>query len=260
VILGIEPGLTLIDLTHNVPAGNLISAGYLAATAWRWLLPRTVLLAVVDPGVGSDRGALVVEQGGKTLVCPDNGLSTLLGDLFSSCRAYRADADYLRSLLAAKPLFSHTFDGRDLFAPLAAEIARGNRSVVSREPVEPVQLADFTISLSAGAGDTESPALTANCAVVHTDHFGNCITALRWEVARRETGGAASFRTAAVRRNGESRSVPLPLRESFSNVGPGEELAYWGSGGFLELGVRAGSYADRYALSSGARVELELRA
>ena len=263
VMLQIDPAIAFIDLTQLVPPQNLFSAAYLVAASWPWLPPGVVLLAVVDPGVGSSRRELILEQGGKTIVCPDNGLVTLVCELFSGAAAFRASAEYLDALSRGKPAYSRTFDGRDLFAPLAAEIARGNREVIDRTPVAPISLDGAAVDLldPAARGVPNGAALfRARCPVFHVDHFGNCITGLRVELATpRGHDGEHGFRTAAVRSEGWKKRLELPFRDSFSAVPFGEPLAYWGSTGFLELAVRNGSFASRYPLFAGARVELELQ-
>src|SRR5919112_2044056 len=115
VILASVPDATLVDVTHDVPAQD-VEAGRLAvARYWRRFPPGTVHLAVVDPGVGSARAALAVASDGRFLVGPDNGLL--------SPALLRAGARVVE--LAVPPTASHTFHGRDVFAPAAAALATG---------------------------------------------------------------------------------------------------------------------------------------
>lgn len=253
VMLAAEPALTFIDLTHNVAPQNLVSTGYLAVTAWPWLPQGTVLLVVVDPGVGSSRRELILEEGGKMLVGPDNGLVTLLLGRFPDAQVHRVASGYLQLLHARKPRNSATFDGRDLFSPVAAELARGNRSVIGRETVDPVLLDDFAVAPLSGR--------RFRCPILHLDHFGNCITGISLELP----GVAAALAGRAIRsvvvddaagRDG----AELPFCKSFSGVAVGRPLAYWGSAGFLELAVRNGNYAAGTSVAAGSIVEIELRA
>ncbi len=251
VMLAVDPALTFIDLTHNVPPQNLTSAGYLAAAAWPWLPAGTVLLAVVDPGVGSARRELILEEGGKALVAPDNGLVTLLADRFPGARMHRADAAYLELLASRKPAGSTTFDGRDLFSPIAAELARGNRTVIDPEVIEPVGIEDFVVAPLSGS--------RLRCPVLHVDHFGNCITGISLDLpAVRDFLAGGPLRSVLINPAAGRSGDRLPFRESFSAVEVGHPLAYWGSTGFLELALRNGSYAARSSLSAGSIIEAEL--
>jgi S-adenosylmethionine hydrolase len=122
VVLGVHPGARVVDLTHGVPPQDVRQAGILLADAYRFFPPGSVHLAVVDPGVGSPRRALAVAADGHYFVGPDNGL---LGFLFEG-RSFAAVSPTL-SRYHRHPV-SRTFQARDIFAPIAAHLARGVRS------------------------------------------------------------------------------------------------------------------------------------
>ncbi|WP_455383516.1 SAM hydrolase/SAM-dependent halogenase family protein [Salinispira pacifica] len=256
VMLAIDPELRFIDLTQQVPPQNLFSAGYLAAAAWPWLPAGTVLLAVVDPGVGSSRRELVLSQGGRTLVAPDNGLATLLLELFPDASARRATDSFLAELESRKPQLSSTFDGRDLFSPLAAEIARGNRGVVAEEEVTPIRLDSLAVTRLDEPERRKAAFLRFRCPVLHVDHFGNCITGIRTGIVDNDLPPDSIAHIVVHFPTGRSEEVPFC--STFSEVEPGGRLAYWGSTGFLELAVRNGSYASGSLLAAGASVEVAL--
>ena len=217
-LLSRVPDATIVDVTHDIPPQD-VEAGRLAlARVWRRFPPGTVHLAVVDPGVGSERGALAVESDERALVGPDNGvLSPAL--LVSGARAV---------VLPVPPAAAPTFHGRDVFAPAAAELALGraldalgepaNDPVIRRTP-EPHRLSDGAIQ-----GE-----------VISIDRFGNAITNL------------VGLRNGVVEVNG----VALPLRRTYADVARGSLLAVVGSSGLIEIAVRDGSASDKLRLQRG---------
>jgi hypothetical protein len=237
VILGIAPSARLIDMTHEIAPQNVLEATVRLAGAVDYFPPGTIHLVVVDPGVGSERAACVVETETATYVAPDNGVLTLPLRRQTVVRAVRLGPE-------AEPFFlkpiSDTFHGRDVFAPVAAHIAIGldptrlgavcpPESLVALDLQEPTE---FTSA--AGA-----PALRAP--VLYADRFGNLVTALthdageRW-LARHRIDPASAMIVAGKRRwHG--------VRRTFADVPPGDPVAYWGSGDRLEVGIRNGDAA-----------------
>src|SRR5690349_14613822 len=120
VILAAAPAVRLVDLTHQVPPQNVTAGAYALASAARWFPARTIHLAVVDPGVGTRRRALLIETADAWFVGPDNGLLSLAVPV----RAIRRIFDVSRSRVRLRPT-SRTFHGRDVFAPVAAALAAG---------------------------------------------------------------------------------------------------------------------------------------
>ncbi len=240
VMLRIGPQLRFIRLTQNVAPQDIRSASYLAATTWHWLPAGSVLLAVVDPGVGSGRQELIVEYGGHWLVCPDNGLVTLLLKLNPGARCSRLDDRIRVELLRNKPSGSNTFDGRDLFAPVAARLAVGDHEIVGL-PVEPKQLPGLDVHFS--------PDGEATATILHADHFGNCITSIR-------AGMGAFEKSSLLEISFRGRKLRIPFGTTFSNVLAGEPIAYWGSTGFLEIGVRNGSASAFFGMDGGGEVQV----
>jgi S-adenosylmethionine hydrolase len=223
VILTRAPEATLVDVTHDVPPQDVEGGRLALARYWRRFPPGTVHVAVVDPGVGSARAALVVESDGRLLVGPDNGvLSPAL--LVAGARAVT-----LPVAAGAAP----TFHGRDVFAPAAAELALGATPdalgspaldfVVRRTP-EPRRLADGSIEGQ----------------VIAIDRFGNAITNL------------LGLRARSVEVNG----TLLPLRRLYADVPQGEAIALVGSTGLIEIAVRDGSGAAAMGLERGSIVVL----
>jgi len=216
VILGRLPGATLVDLSHQVPAGDVLRGALVLDAATRFFPRGCVHLAVVDPGVGTARDLLVVRATGSTWLAPDNGLLTRVLARHPGAEALRV-TDHAGFALAE---VSRTFHGRDLFAPLAAGLAGGTLNPARfTAPTRPVLLEG--LAAVRGAGRVEGR-------VLHADRFGNLIT----NVGREDVEvvfGAGRF---AVRLNGRRLGGLLDNYQE----GRGLELfPLWGSEGLLEL-------------------------
>jgi len=227
-LLSIAPGATLVDIAHDVRAGDVAAACYVLGRVWRSFPPGSVHLAVVDPGVGSERRALAAEAGGHFFVAPDNGLLTAV---FAS-EAGRT----VKLSVPAKA--SRTFHGRDVFAPAAARLAAGAALPDLGSPVsDPVRLPAPLLKVEGGDLVGE---------VIHVDRFGTLVTNLPREHV------APAGRVRAAGRD-------LPLKATFADVPQGEPVAFVGSGGTLEIAVRDGRADAVLGLSRGAEVRATAR-
>ena len=257
VVLGRYPHLRLVDLTHEVPPHNLLSGAYLLYSAWDYLPAGTAVCAVVDPGVGSSRGALLGREGGRYLVAPDNGLLSLVARMKPHLEVFTLETAAIPRLFPAlgsgerpqgggppqgrKP--ATTFDGRELFAPAAALCAAGQARRVLGGRLEPLRLPEVLPSSDEGQG----PALRG--CILHVDRFGNCITSLhRLDLERRLPQGRFTVQAGTLTLRG--------LRRSYAEAQPAEALALIGSAGFLEISVREGSAAADCRLSVGDGVRV----
>jgi hypothetical protein len=224
VLLANAPDATIVDITHDIPRHDVHYARLAVARFWHRFPSGTVHLVVVDPGVGSPRAALAVTCQGRYLVGPDNGvLSPALADSSAMAIALRVPADA-----------SATFHGRDVFAPAAAALARGepitalgsppgNAPIVHRTP-EPVR---------ARGGIVEGE-------VVAIDRFGNAITNLTADGVAAVVVGQRT----------------IPIHRAYADVEIGEALAVVGSSGVIEISVRNDSAARALHLSRGDKVIL----
>lgn len=242
------PNAGVIDVSNDMPPFSVTSAAYLLYTSWSWFPSGTIFISVVDPGVGTARRELIALLGGKALIAPDNGTVSLLAKKHTDIEYFRAASEVLDELKENKPWYSSTFDGRDLFSPLAAAVANAagcctvtanvlkECGIISEEPVEPVLRDDIL-------GNGKS--------IIHIDRFGNCITSFHLDETADSLSGMLPY----------GWTVDIPGRElygigvvtTFSDVSPGEPLAYWGSSGFLEIGVREGSAAENFGIRLGDR-------
>jgi len=226
------PGVLIDDAAHDIPPGDIRSAAWALSRYWQLYPAGTVHLAVVDPGVGSDRRALAARVAGRLFVAPDNGvLSRVLDECPPDLVVSLENPQHLRS----GP--SCTFHGRDVFAPAAAALALGLPLEELGPPVADPAMLPLPRPDCHGA--------TARGVVVHVDRFGNLITNLPARCVR----AAATVRVAG-------RSVG-PLRRTYADVEPGAPLALIGSAGLLEVSVRDGNAASVLGVGLDAEVEVE---
>jgi S-adenosylmethionine hydrolase len=232
VIVARCPGARIIDLCHGIAPQDVVEAAFWLDRSYRWFPPGTVHVAVVDPGVGSQRTALALYAHGHYFVGPDNGLfSGPLGA--SDTEARTLD---LQALGLAEP--SRTFHGRDVFAPAAAELASGRLAfaALGRECASP--RSDLLPRCSEGAAAIEGEVLTV-------DGFGNLITNIEADLVARLGPARAHVAGAECR-----------LVGTYSEVAPGELAALINSFQTLEIAVRDGNAAGRLGARRGTRVLL----
>jgi S-adenosyl-L-methionine hydrolase (adenosine-forming) len=232
VILGIAPGVQLVDVTHDVPAHDILEAALTLEAAARTFPPGTIHVAVVDPGVGTNRRGLAIAAGDQVLVGPDNGLFTpfLTG---SAWRAFEVVSEAYR-----RASVSRTFHGRDVFAPAAGHLALGVEPARLGPPVtDPVRLRWPGVRRM-GTGVVGE--------VIHVDGFGNLVTSI--------PAGAVDDcgQAATVRVGGRT----LWLVGTFGDLAPGAPGALVGSRGRLEVVVREGSAAATLKARRGTPVRL----
>jgi S-adenosylmethionine hydrolase len=244
VLLRMCPTCEVLDLTHGVPPQAVRSGAYLLASATPYLPDGAIVIAVVDPGVGTARCAVAVQGLRHTYLAPDNGLLSLALHDDPPQRAVVLDNPRYHL-----PEVSATFHGRDLFAPCAAHLANG-------VPLEQLGTAIPPDTLQRLPHlEPEFTADAVHCRPLHTDHFGNVVFNLRYEAFRRWQGEEVdSVRVWLKPAGGEA--VELPLVRTFGEVGWGEPLAYWGSNGYLEVAVNGGSAAQQLKIADDALLTL----
>jgi len=228
------PRATLVDLTHEIPAHWPAEAGFWLARAFRYFPRGTVHVAVVDPGVGGTRAIAAVETEGHVFLAPDNGLLAPVMDGAAAPVARRVAESVLERI--GVRAVSATFHGRDIFAPVAAELASGR--------LEPGQLGEACTDLVPGW--LEDPVVAESHvtgAVVTIDHFGNLITNIEAQHLRH-------LSEAAVRVAGRD----VPMRRIYADARPGEYLALMNSFGVLEIARAERSAAEGLGLARGAPV------
>lgn len=237
VIHSIAPEAYLIDLCHEVPAHNVMSGSYLVASAMPYLPDRSIILGVVDPGVGTRRRAIAVRTDTHTYVGPDNGLFHMAYDLEEPIEAIElTNPDF------HLPRISKTFHGRDIFSPVAAHLARGVAFGDLGTEIDPnglVRLPEIGPIIKEYGIESS---------IVHIDHFGNVVTNLSREVLE------AAGKQARYVRIGEHRAQ---FAETFADVPKNDPVAYFNSTDYLEVGIRNGSAADQLQLKQRQMIHLE---
>lgn len=233
-ILARFPGARLVDLTHAIPPQRPAEAGFWLARCFEYFPEGTVHVAVVDPGVGTDRAIVCVATRGHALIAPDNGLLAPVAARTAS-ETYELGAGVLAALGVRD--VSATFHGRDIFAPVAAELAAGR--------IAPAELGERRSgpapSLDAPRTAEAGPAVSGR--VVTIDHFGNLITDI-------EAGRLASLPQPRVSIGGRL----VPLRRTYGQARAGELLALVNSFDVLEIAEADGNAAATLRVGRGAPV------
>lgn len=226
----------IIDLTHGISPQAIDEAGFWLSRSFRYFPMGTVHVAVVDPGVGTDRGIAIVEVAGQVLLAPDNGLlgAVVQRSAGDTIRTRRLAPQILESLGIHD--LSATFHGRDLFAPLAGELASGRAAPDTLGPAVSALVAGEACAATVSADGIVGR-------VVTTDHFGNLLTNVEAEVLAR-------FIDPQVRIG----PLELPLRRTYGDVQPGDYVALVNSFGVLEVAQRDGNAAASLAIARGAQV------
>ncbi len=222
VLLSRKADLTLVDISHEVPPGDVRAGQYLLSRAWKHFPSTTIHVAVIDPGVGTERRAIAAESGGHRFLAPDNGLLSFLPD----------DARFVSILVPGDA--SATFHGRDVFAPAAASLASGDPidalgSSVARPVRAPLP-----------APHHDGTAVVGE--VIYVDRFGTLIS---------------NIMPSAVEPGVRIRVGDVDvgsLRRTFADAARGALVAFGGSGGTVEIAVRDGSAARLLGVGVGTEV------
>lgn len=234
-ILTYLPDARIIDVTHEVPVYWPAEAGFWLARSYEYFPVGSVHVAVVDPGVGTKRDIIGVLAGGHAFLAPDNGLLAPIVNRAPDAVVYRLDVAAITKRLRL-PTPSATFHGRDLFAPIAAEIAAGRLAMTDLGPVTQDIVPSWVDEPSVSGGQVAGVIITI-------DHFGNLISNIESSMVQR-------FVRPIVRTGGHA----FPLRRTYGDVRPGEYLALINSFGVLEIARAEQSAAEALGLGGGAPV------
>jgi S-adenosylmethionine hydrolase len=236
VILGICPEATLVDITHDIPAHDLLTAALELAASYKYFPSGTIFLVVVDPGVGSARRGIAADTGEYRFVAPDNGVLTAV---FKETPARRVVE--LTERRYARPTVSRTFEGRDRFAPAAGWLAKGvDLPALGRS-------AGAIHQLTIPAPQIADEVLTGE--VLRVDRFGNLVTNIDRKLFDKFAHSNGIEILAATHRIGR-------VVATYAEAGPNEVCALFGSTDHLEIAVNAGSASDQLNLSRGAPVTI----
>lgn len=240
VILGINPDVQIVDLTHAIPPQDIHDAAFTIHAAHRYFPKGTIHIIVVDPGVGTDRQAIVCEIDGTFFACPNNGVLSYLLQNTDNTVEVAMNAIAIQNSDYFLPEVSNTFHGRDIFAPVAAHLSLGVPLTNIGPPMS--SLVEFPILTPQVSGNT----ITGH--IVKTDRFGNGITNISENAIADD---AISYEV----RVGNTRLKQINRAYAESEVG--EPLALIGSSGLLEIAINGGNAEISLGLKWGDTVEIQ---
>jgi len=233
-IAQVNPQISIVDLTHAIPTQDLWAARFNLLNAFPYFPPGTVHLAVVDPGVGSDRRGVAIQIADCFLVGPDNGIfSGILATAPVQAAIVLTNSRYWRT-----PSPSNTFHGRDIFAPVAAHLANQVPLIEFGSEVDPTTL--VTLNLP----DPQRNDCSLIGYIQHWDHFGNLITTIpnlwlpnaSWQVS---VGNHL-----------------IPSGRIYSDAAPGNLIALPGSHGWLEIAINCGHAQSLLKMEVGDQLQV----
>jgi S-adenosylmethionine hydrolase len=240
VILGIAPEASIVDISHSVPRQDVRAGAFMLMICTRYFPSGTVHVAVVDPGVGTERRPIAVmaesvNSGTHYFIGPDNGLLIPAARSIGEFKVYElTNTDLFLSRV------SSTFHGRDIFAPVGAHISRGLKiGDVGR------QIFDF-VDLDFGEGKKKDDALYGN--IIFIDSFGNTVTNIPSKIVELKPGDVL-----------EIQEKRLSFQKSYGFCKEGEPLALIGSHGYLEIAVNQGNAAAYFNKKQGDDIIIKIR-
>ncbi len=243
VILGIQPGAQLVDISHGVEPYDIAGGAFTIAQAYRYFPRKTVHVVVVDPGVGSARRPLLAEIAGQYFVAPDNGvLSMVFAREKPKVRHITNERYFLHPV-------SRTFHGRDVFSSVAAHLAAGVTPARFGKRIEDYFRASFD-EPKKGHEPAHTGKQVWTGAILKIDHFGNLATNFHID-------DFPSVRTHAFALK-VGLQIVTRLALTFSECAPGELFVVVGSSGYLEVAASQGSAAKALGCGPGSPVELTL--
>ncbi|MFH1578451.1 MAG: SAM-dependent chlorinase/fluorinase [Candidatus Omnitrophota bacterium] len=243
VIYAINPKVKIIDICHNIRPGDIFQAAFLLKSSYQYFPPGTIHLVVVDPGVGSKRRIIIAKTKRYYFIGPDNGVLSLAlgtGDQVSNIVCLDNQNFFL------KPV-SHTFHGRDIFAPVAAYLSRGIDLVKFGRPQKKYREINFPQPRIISQAGKNRKALEGE--IIYIDRFGNLITNISreaFEIFIAKKKFRISLGKKAINR----------ISKNYLATGKNKPLAIFGSYGNLEISVSCGNASDYFGASKQAKLRV----
>ena len=235
VILSVNPTAQIIDITHEIEPQNVKSAGFTLRACYKNFPPQTIFVAIVDPGVGSQRRAILVTAGDRFFIAPDNGLLSFVFNGEKEFHVFElANEQYFASEV------SSTFHGRDIFAPVAAHLAKGVKPREFGKEITDFVRFDENKPREIGENEIEAE-------IIEIDRFGNLITNLKKEDLPEKF--ALEIGAAKIDK----------LRKFFAEIRAGEIFMIFGSAGFLEIAVYRDSAKNILQAATGRKILVKSR-
>jgi S-adenosylmethionine hydrolase len=233
VIFGINPGVHIVDICHEIAPQDIMGAAFALKTSYRYFPKRTVHMVVIDPGVGSGRLPIFVKTRDYYFIGPDNGVLSL------SLEEEKIEAIvYLNNHEFHLMPLSNTFHGRDIFAPVAAYLSKGISYQLFGKGIKDYK----KIKLP-------KPKLSRRCIsgeVIYTDRFGNLFTNVSQDLKDRIKNPIIKIKNKAIK----------GIKRSYASARPNTLVSVWGSSGFLEIALNLGSAQDKLDANIGDKVEV----
>ena len=217
LILSRDPAVKIVDLSHEISPFNIGEAAYAVYNAHSFFPDKTVHVVIVDPGVGSERRILLVEASGQHFIGPDNGVFDPIVYLNEKYRCMEIDPGYFSHVSA-------TFHGRDIFVPAALKILNAESIKEFTKEIE-YEYRLLTPEMMEGS----------QAVVLHSDHFGNIVTALSQE--KTDPGDLEGLRF---------EQIDIPFISIYEEGGEASPSCLFGSNGLLEVAIKRGSAADYF--------------
>jgi S-adenosylmethionine hydrolase len=238
VIYQILPTATVVDITHEIPPCNVLAGALVLREIWRAFPPGTIHVGVIDPGVGTDRPIILAKYANQFFLVPDNGCVTMIHQM------YRPEQVNLvtNENLFCRPVLP-TFHARDIFAPVAAHLAKKIAPDMVGPRTDMLRLLELPVPASDDKG-------VLHGRIIHVDRFGNLVSNIDPEWLNRyiARGGRGNVELGAT-------SIG-PIRKTFGEVPAGSPVAYIGSAGLLEIAINQGR-ADQ-VLHAGLNSEITI--
>ncbi len=235
VVMGINPKATIVDISHSIPPANIRAGAFALYSVIGYFPSGSIHVAVIDPGVGTERKALVVRAGEQYLVGPDNGLLIPAAKGLGDFQVYEVITEKICSSS------SFTFHGRDIFAPVAAHISAGmDLGDIARPLHEYVDL-DFS------GYEIQDDLIRTK--VIYVDDFGNIVTNIPHEQIVKSLSWGAILSISGIK---------MPFMRTYGEVAKGRLLSLVGSHGFFEIAVNQGNASKTLRLNSGKDVHISV--
>jgi S-adenosylmethionine hydrolase len=241
VIASIAPDTPVIDITHGIPPQAILAGAIVLRESWRYFPPRTIFLAVIDPGVGTARAPIAIEtRAGARFVGPDNGVLWLAASAAGIKRIVK-----LTSTRHRLTNVSATFHGRDIFAPAAAHLSRGTPLTSLGPALRSIEQLDLP-SVAQSSRELRGE-------VIYVDAFGNLVTNID---RARTLHFNACFRDKSLSVRIKPGTAAIPIVDTYAALPKGAPLATFGSFGLLEVAIRDGNAATHFGAGPGSSVSV----
>jgi S-adenosylmethionine hydrolase len=245
-IAQINPQLSVIDITHDIPPQDIIAARFCLMDAYPYFPHETVFIAVVDPGVGTKRRAIAIEFSQGFLVGPDNGLfSGVLSQENPIAVVELTNSKYWRT-----PHPSSTFHGRDIFATVGAHLASG----VSLEELGDAIAPESLITLPIPSYEKTEKGFKGS--IQYADHFGNLITNIPGYFLQEKKGTVIINISENVKNTPTNFSISVPIGQTYNDTKNGELIMLKGSHGLLEIALNGGNAQNKLGLNIGTSLDI----